>query len=260
MSDIDTGGAAHAASDAGLGRKVGPLPIWAWAVLIVGGGFVIFYIMRRGASTTASANGAGLSTVADQTAAGALSSMYGSGGNANGYTSGYSNNQQYEQAAISELSGSTQYTPLQVQGALGDLFAGNSLTADEQAIINKIEGSLGAPPEYVPNPTSTPSAPNGSSVFTGNVLGAGQTLVQPVGSSSIYVRDNSTGTLQALAYNTWVAMGSPRFSLVSDTGNPFASYQVDNSGTVYGVDSTGNKQPLTYQQWQALGTPAPTKV
>lgn len=154
MSDIDTS-AAHAASTAGLGRKVGPLPIWGWAVLLIGGVALFLYIRSRSSGTVADNNGAGLSSTTDQTAAGALSSMYGTSGS--GYTSSYSNNQAYEQAAISELSGSTQYSPLQIQTALGKLFSGDQLSTSDQSIINKIESSLGAPPEYVPTPTAAPT-------------------------------------------------------------------------------------------------------
>lgn len=257
MSDIDTSGAAHAASTAGLGRKVGPLPIWGWAVLLIGGVVLFLYIRSRSSATVADNNGAGLSSTTDQTAAGALSTLY--GGNGTGYQSGYSSNQAYEQAAISELSGSSQYTPLQIQTALGGLFAGDTLSADEQKIVNEVESSLGAPPEYVPTPTVTPTS-NTIRPFTGSLLPSGSSLVQVVGGGpSIYVRNDSTGALQSLNYDQYRAMGSPSFSLVGANGNPFTSYVRDSKQTVYGVDASGNRQALTYPQYQQLGNPSYTQ-
>lgn len=160
----DTSGAMSAGRDSGMTRKAGPLPIWAWAVIIVGAAALVYYFVKRG-SAPQSANGAGLSSTADQTAAGALSSMFGTGGNPNGFSSGFSSNQQYEQAAISELSGSTQYTPLEIQTALGNLFSGNSLSTNDQSIINTIEKSLGAPPEFTPNPTLQPASSGNYQVY-----------------------------------------------------------------------------------------------
>lgn len=197
MSDIDTS-AAHAASTAGLGRKVGPLPIWGWAVLLIGAVALFLYIRSRSSGTVADNNGAGLSSTTDQTAAGALSTLYGGGGT--GYTSGYSNNQAYEQAAISELSGSTQYTPLQIQGALGNLFAGNQLSSTDQSIVNEIESALGAPPEYVPTPSVAPTTQQKAMVYyvPGN---ASYALITP---------DNKVYMTQSVgAANAWAAQYSP---------------------------------------------------
>lgn len=155
MSDVsDAGGAVRAA---GLGRKAGPLPIWAWGVIIVGGAAVIYFFFIRKSSAASSGqvqdqNGLGLS----QGQAGITSTAYGTGDTSTG---SFANNQQWLQGALSALGGSSQYTPLQIQQAYGDLNSGQPLTTTEQTILNKIEDVIGPPPESTPSPTLLPPTP-----------------------------------------------------------------------------------------------------
>src|SRR5262245_3366462 len=64
----------------GVTQKAGPLPVWAWAAVAVGGGLVVYYLFFRTGSASAQPTG-----VLNPTGAPPLD--IGSGGSGNGNTS-----------------------------------------------------------------------------------------------------------------------------------------------------------------------------
>ena len=245
MSDIDTGGAAGAAKAAGFGRKLGPLPIWAWAVAVVALVAVIYFVFRRSAGApSATMTGTGVSGAASQTAAGVLSTLYGTGSKT-GYQSAYSNQSAWESAAIAEIPGSTSYTPLQVQDALNSYTSNglSGLTTSQQGIINQIISALG------PNPESVPGNVPGANL--GNPTG----FFQYVGSNQIQGQ-YANGVVSPLSSADLSKYSPTSVNQVSAYGNPFSRYEQNIlGGTVYGIDTSGNTEALTGAQFSALGNP-----
>lgn len=142
MTDVSTQPPAHPPAKtkgSGVTKKLGPLPIWGWALMIVLAYLLYRYLKNRNSS--ASATG----------------SLSGAGGTAvNGAGSGGSNN-------VSTPTGSSQsvedwinaaqnalenlgYSQSSVDQAFQDYLAGNTLTPQEAAIISSATNLVGAAP------------------------------------------------------------------------------------------------------------------
>lgn len=151
----------------GFGRKLGPLPIWGWA-LILAAAVYIFYRFYKGSSA---ANSTAAGTGANALSGGLSSSPYTndtSGGN--NQTPAIYSNDAYIQTAIGEAS-TFGSTGLNVQHALTKYFNGQNLTPEEGSLVNRILSALGGPPSApagdsqivspsatpAPTPTPTPS-------------------------------------------------------------------------------------------------------
>lgn len=80
MADELEGGAAHAPAGKGikasLTKRVGPLPVWGWATIAIGGGIAFILLNRRAGSSGASSGG----TLSDGTLYASGGSGAGSGG------------------------------------------------------------------------------------------------------------------------------------------------------------------------------------
>lgn len=158
MSD----GAPEAFRHDGFGRKVGPLPIWGWALVLAAGVYIFyrFYAGRQAASTGSQAaidtqyatNGSNPST----TPYAGTSGQNGSGSQFGSFFS----NDAYNAAAIGEASQFSS-TGLQVQSALAKYESGAPLTPSEGGLINQILGAFGGLPS-APQSTSQIITPTSS--------------------------------------------------------------------------------------------------
>lgn len=167
MSDADTG--AFRAD--GFGRKVGPFPIWGWALLLVAGVYIFHRFYSGASSSTASSStnpyGAGAGTSGADVSAAPYQGD--SSQNGTGQPQFYSNDA-YNQAAIGE-AGQFGSTALAVQDALTKYESGANLTSDQGSLVNRIIAALGglpntpastsqivnpAPPSSTPPPAQTP--------------------------------------------------------------------------------------------------------
>lgn len=129
------------------------LPPWAWVLIVAGVGFTAYFLYRyyqNSQNTVQSNNGIGLSAVPTASTSGEPLAA--------SVSQPYSNNQDWLNAALA-MTGSTNYTPLQVQTAVGNLENGNPLSTSDQGIINWLESELGAPPVSTPQPVIAPPAP-----------------------------------------------------------------------------------------------------
>ena len=151
----------------GLQKKLGPLPVWAWAVVVVGAYLVYRYIHSHqgqaaaaGASTGSVSTGQASSGLAYDPSTGAIydpnsGTIYGtmpqsSGNNGTGSVSDWLT------SAVNALQ-SLGYTPDQYQPALQDYLAGNPLTQTEAAIVHAAGSVVGTAPG-LPLPTATITA------------------------------------------------------------------------------------------------------
>ncbi|WP_129286717.1 hypothetical protein [Streptomyces sp. GZWMJZ-114] len=156
---------------ASLGKKVGPLPVGVW-ILAVGGGLVVAYFMRRGASgdgqeVTDDGTGA-----ADTGGTGVGTWPYGypngvgQGGSSGSTDDGQDEdddgtlpvtNEQWQRRAVQVLVG-LGYEAVAVDRAIAAYLGGEGLTTIQRAIVNEAILRIGPPPVSPPSP-STPDKP-----------------------------------------------------------------------------------------------------
>lgn len=127
--------------DGAMTKKVGPLPLWGWAVGL--GAVLVAYMYVRQSQSASSGAATPIPTtggVVDTTG----SSMGGSSGDP--FTSNGATNQQWENAAIMSAS-KWGLSPTGVQSALDKYLNGYTLNSAEQNAVNKVIGTFGAAPE-----------------------------------------------------------------------------------------------------------------
>lgn len=148
---------------AAVTRKVGPLPVYAYG-LIIAGVIWIYYIWQgknAGAdsgsampSSDAADSGIGLGDDTGDTA--------NTGGSGTGSTSGVStptDNLSWFTMASNYLVG-FNYDSVSVSNALSKYLTGEQLTTAERALVNQAVARFGVPPEGVPvSPGATPTTP-----------------------------------------------------------------------------------------------------
>lgn len=155
-----------------LRQKIGPLPVWAWGLLI--GGAAVAYMMWTNRRAGSAGN---VSAPADSTSAGsdAIDGAFtpgttsGGGGltedqqdNLADSGSIFQNNQTWEAKAVAWLS-SQGASPLAAQRALEQYLNGEAITQDYRTkYVDPAVGHFGLPPDgtlgpvhVVPNPTTT---------------------------------------------------------------------------------------------------------
>lgn len=155
---------------ADLTKKMGPLPVWAWALLVGGGIGFYLYVKRTKSGTvntadsTAAAAGTGFGTT--NPGAGNVSASSGGTDTSVTPTGVILTNQQWSVKAQSMLI-AFGYDPATVSAALANYLGGNDLTAQQNAIVNEALRAAGPTPESVPpavtqQPAPTPILPGGS--------------------------------------------------------------------------------------------------
>jgi hypothetical protein len=145
-------------------KKVGPLPTWGWAVIVVAAylAYRHYAVSKAAAAATADA-----STITDPTALVDGNSLGGSG--SGGYApgsvtdmntglSGTPTNQSWGLSAIQQLIASGA-NGADATTAIVDYLSGTPLTTDQQAIVGTALGSYGPPPTPVPVIGISPVAP-----------------------------------------------------------------------------------------------------
>lgn len=135
-----------------LAKKVGPMPVAAWAGVLGVAGYYIYRTRKGSGGTAAAGVGDGSGTVA-ATGSGSYTptgSGTGSGGTGSG-TSGtgtFADNQAWSTAAISYLVG-LGYEGVMVNQAVQKYLASLPLTSAQQGMVNLAILKVGAPPELV---------------------------------------------------------------------------------------------------------------
>lgn len=138
----------------GIGKKLGPFPVWVWGVLI-GGAFVIWYwVAQRDIGSGSSADETETGTVAPPS--GDFSTVPVIPGEApivDEHT-----NLEWSVQALNSVTG-TGTSLIAAQTAISKYLNGQRLTSAEGAIINTILSKIGPPPEGVSTPDVAAPAP-----------------------------------------------------------------------------------------------------
>ena len=151
-----------------LTRKLGPLPVWAWGVLL-GAVVVGFMIWQNNAIGNAESGTAAVDATndADPEVSGTQLTPAGTTvGDTGDVESSYASNLLWESAVIAYLS-PKGYSPLKIQVALEKYFNGKTLTAADQKIVNAAVAYAGLPPDGVESAVKleTPTGPAGALVI-----------------------------------------------------------------------------------------------
>ena len=223
----------------GLGKKVGPLPLYAYGVIIVGAAYGVYWWKN---------NRVGVASPVGVTEVGTGMSASGPMPGTNDYSGNVMQTAKAAPASVSNAQWAknvadgmiaTGSNPSDATAAISAYLSGQSLTRTQQSIINVALKVYGNPPEGV-------IAVKGPGIFTG--------FMQDVLDGSLFgIRED--GTREWLDASTWNALGNPQPT--STVQGQYASYARDDAtGAVYGITGTGARVWLTMTQYTALGSPA----
>lgn len=248
-----------------LTRKVGPLPLWAWA----GAAVVIWYVIKKrsasSSSTTASSTGgtygtdpAGNTGTLDpstgyvQGSAEDIAALQQQNAALNGTsstssssssTSSYGSNQEWESAAINYLVGLGDDATA-ANGAISAYLNSQTLTTSQQGMVNSAIQALGAPPD--------PPAPSTTT-----------TIVSPPGGATTYATNPPTGlavagtTASSLSLKWNAAKNATGYTVTATpSGSSSTGTQTISVSTPYAVIS-GLAASTTYSI-KVQATPADT--
>lgn len=143
MSDIVAGAPAKIGN--AFTKKLGPLPGWAWMLLVVSGAYGLYYYRKsRGQGATAVdeevvpdlGTPADYSDLPKNVTPDPTSPMA-------------STNAQWARTVADQMNATGRYSPSAVANAISHYLNGETLNATEKAIINTILATYGTPPEGV---------------------------------------------------------------------------------------------------------------
>jgi hypothetical protein len=157
----------------GISKKVGPLPVWGWAVVVFGG-IIVFYVIKKRQANAAAQNATASGTIAG--ANGALSGFGSEGFSTNsagqvidnatgtvlGYTQGTGTSTTTTGAgwiaAAQQALFNLGYNNAQVDQALQQYSSGQALGTTNYGIIESAIALVGQPPSTLGVPQETSSA------------------------------------------------------------------------------------------------------
>lgn len=207
----------------GLGKKLGPLPIWAWAAVIVGSYLLYHYLKNRSAAagTTGLVGGTGTTLGTDN--AGSAGS-----GNTTGGTTTSGTDTTTPQGWLAAAQNALQGLGLDnntINGALNDFVSGQPLPQSEYNIVTEAIKIIGAAPSSLGNPSLAAAGVTGSS---------GATSTPPVVSAPA----NALAQLNAQSYPLQVLFGNYSPSDYTQVGfvgpnGTYAGSQVSGGAPVY---------------------------
>lgn len=223
----------------GMTKKLGPLPVYAYAVIIVGVSYGVYMWKRR--------TGAAVSPVATVTDIGSGISSAGPMPGTNDYSGSVTPAAKAPAASVTNAQWAKNTAdgmiangsnPSDVNNALAAYLTGSPLSSVQQSIVNTALRTYGNPPEGV-------TQVNGPGTYTG------------------YMRDDSTGAVFGIGADgsrTWLTaaqyalLGNP--ALTSTVAPSYRAYARDEAGRVYGINSnTGERVWLSAAEYAALGRP-----
>jgi hypothetical protein len=230
---------------AAVTKKIGPLPGWAWILVVAGGAWG--YKIYRGRSSVAVAPTA-LSTDVS-VAPGGFPAGTGNAGGGIGFGGGTgsvsgqpfgapsvtTNAQWARSTADSMIAAGSDATA--TTNALSKYVAGSALTATDQAIVNQAISRYGSPPEGLLNVGGPPSFVSFlRDDLVGQIFGV-----------------TADGNRMWLTPEQYAAQGNP--ATTATVQNEFVRYE-QNDNKIYGITGTGNRIWLSADQWAALGRPS----
>jgi hypothetical protein len=206
-----------------LGKKIGPLPGWAYVVIIAGAAYVVWYIKRRGVGVStpvyAPVDNGSASPLSSSGGASPSSSYTGTVSTFGGAPAASTTNAQWARNTADAMIASGS-NPADVNNAIANYLAGKQLDSTQASIIATALRTYGNPPEGVV-PVSQAPAP----------------AVTPLSSRFVkFLAFNDDDTLYGITpdgqqvgvtYAQWAALGFPKFERIpasSGVPNPKNNY------------------------------------
>lgn len=222
----------------GIGKKVGPLPLYAYALIVVGGAYGVYWWKNRvgvAAPVGVTDVGSGMSSAGPMPGTGTYTGTVGSGGNAT--PAAQSNAQWAKKVADGMIATGTP--PADANNAVAAYLAGQVLTPVQKAIITIALQVYGNPPEGVVTVKGGSYVSYMLDSIMGRIYGIG-----------------ADGSRTWLTGEQYAAAGKP--ATTSTVDYDFVKY-IQGGGKIYGVTGTGNRIWLDAAQYAALGSPAVTE-
>lgn len=217
-------------------EKLGPLPVWGWGLLGGGSVAVIAFFMRGSSSKN--------EVVSSTFDPGGYQTSGIKGGETKDEVPTYDTNTLWiarvGRVAAQQLS--KGYT--EVYSALYKWTSGQTINADEQAIVNAAVAQGGAPPE---------GTQGVSAVTPGKTTG----YVRTINSAPISAIDAYGNKTQVNSWEDFLALGAPQVDAVLSNGQKVVRYEKGrNDTTVYAVDGSGNRTAVKdLDEYKRLGEP-----
>lgn len=141
-----------------LTRKLGPLPVWGWAVAVAGGYVVFKHFSPSTSSTPVTTPSA---AAADQALAGSIvpDTSGGGAGTPTGSPGGPTTNAEWALAAVNALIGQ-HVDGVAAENAINAYLSGVALTTAQHSLVVEAIQAVGPPPEGVPFSPNQPSGPS----------------------------------------------------------------------------------------------------
>lgn len=219
-------------------RYVGPLPVWGWGALGIGGFLLYRHFKASGGTNLGAALGTTSGTGADNTAA---------------QNSGTAAAQEQEDSATSNASWATDaiqylqsegYTSSQAQAAIGTYTSGGQLDPSMATLVDNAVQNIGPPPQLIFNTGQTPGAP----ATTTTSSGAGNAVGSTTTTLPSYVAQHQSAYAQAGAT---YATGGPK-----DTSGhqSYFRYTVKKGDTQAKIASMFGTSPKQIESWNKFKT------
>lgn len=220
----------------GFGRKLGPLPIWGWAIVLAAVVFIyVRFIGGRGSAGASSAGGSASAAYPNvMTTGGYLPAGQGSGSQPVGMPPAmFTDNTAWENAAIQSASqfGSD---PLSLQQAIDQYFKGSAgqITSNQKSLLNRVIEAIGAPPIGSANGgTPAVSDPNVTPPSRGNLISF---IRSPNGSIAALFDNGTISEYNSMAQFNKAHDASGGLGLVGVSATQYAQYHKAVSNYVPG--------------------------
>lgn len=132
-----------------FGKQIGPLPLGAWGIVVVGGLGIAYWTKKNNVAPTIVEDGSGTPGVGVGGGQGAFTPTQPSGGGGVAPEVQITNNEQWAVAAINWLI-AQNYPPSTSDSAIRKYISGIKLGVAETALVNLALGHFGSPPQPLP--------------------------------------------------------------------------------------------------------------
>lgn len=219
--------AGHSGSSStALTRKLGPLPVWAWALVGVAVGY---YIYKKRQSSAAAASQATLSSTPATTASGAAPASV--------MTTSTPETQAAWQQSAAQGAITAGYNPSAVENALANWQNGQPLDSTQEGILNWILSKYGGPPNGVQPVYTGQTTPPVTAGGTGSQGGGYYPTPNPIPATP-------PATLAQAPQSPYTHIGTEQ------AGSVLAA----SGATIYGEPQPGIYVPVVQNgQWTAAG-------
>lgn len=208
-----------------LGKQVGPLPLGAWVVVVLGGVGIAYYARQNNMEPEPAVDTGGQPGVGDGTVGGWVPNTPATGGTE---TPSPTNNEEWAYRAKQHLL-AKNYPATTANSAIDKFVAGLQLSVQEYAMVGVAIAAIGAPPQTLPQGTNPPPNPTpqypaantaGVKPASGSKRGYGWYRVQGGDTVDTIIKKYGISKTLYYAYNGPARIVAGQYVKVRLTSNP----------------------------------------